>query len=184
MWIVYLILWLPTCISIGLQYEITQLQHPLITIAVRKAVHSHTASLTCDQLFLMSANFLWFFLYQKCDVMQNSRLSGPVVCSLYVRQTRRWPLFSPNSNDTGIFVSDIIKGGVTDLDGRLTLGDQILSINGEDIRAESQDLAERLLQVRQDFNLHARLPLCQNPTFCLIHVTELQWCFSPGGGSF
>ncbi|XP_019717303.1 multiple PDZ domain protein [Hippocampus comes] len=50
------------------------------------------------------------------------------------------------SNDTGIFVSDIIKGGVTDLDGRLMLGDQILSINGEDIRAESQDLAERLLQ--------------------------------------
>ncbi|XP_051939382.1 multiple PDZ domain protein isoform X2 [Hippocampus zosterae] len=49
-------------------------------------------------------------------------------------------------NDTGIFVSDIIKGGVTDLDGRLMLGDQILSINGEDIRAESQDLAERLLQ--------------------------------------
>uniref|UniRef100_A0A3Q2ZFL1 Multiple PDZ domain crumbs cell polarity complex component n=1 Tax=Hippocampus comes TaxID=109280 RepID=A0A3Q2ZFL1_HIPCM len=44
------------------------------------------------------------------------------------------------SNDTGIFVSDIIKGGVTDLDGRLMLGDQILSINGEDIRAESQDL--------------------------------------------
>ncbi|XP_061627355.1 multiple PDZ domain protein isoform X4 [Phyllopteryx taeniolatus] len=50
------------------------------------------------------------------------------------------------SNDTGIFVSDIIKGGVTDLDGRLLPGDQILSINGEDIRAESQDLAERLLQ--------------------------------------
>ncbi|XP_077380127.1 multiple PDZ domain protein isoform X3 [Festucalex cinctus] len=50
------------------------------------------------------------------------------------------------SNDTGIFVSDIIKGGVTDLDGRLLLGDQILSINGEDVRAETQDLAERLLQ--------------------------------------
>ncbi|XP_057699302.1 multiple PDZ domain protein [Corythoichthys intestinalis] len=50
------------------------------------------------------------------------------------------------SNDTGIFVSDIIKGGVADSDGRLLLGDQILSINGEDVRAESQDLAERLLQ--------------------------------------
>ncbi|XP_061687115.1 multiple PDZ domain protein isoform X2 [Syngnathoides biaculeatus] len=50
------------------------------------------------------------------------------------------------SNDTGIFVSDIIKGGVTDLDGRLLPGDQILSINGEDVRGESQDLAARLLQ--------------------------------------
>nr|XP_057941556.1 multiple PDZ domain protein isoform X2 [Doryrhamphus excisus] len=50
------------------------------------------------------------------------------------------------SNDTGIFVSDIIKGGVADSDGRLLLGDQILSINGEDVRGESQEHAERLLQ--------------------------------------
>ncbi|XP_062281697.1 multiple PDZ domain protein [Scomber scombrus] len=50
------------------------------------------------------------------------------------------------SNDTGIFVSDIIKGGVADSDGRLLLGDQILSINGEDVRAASQEHAEKLLQ--------------------------------------
>ncbi|KAJ0050697.1 hypothetical protein NL108_005105, partial [Boleophthalmus pectinirostris] len=50
------------------------------------------------------------------------------------------------SNDTGIFVSDIIRGGIADLDGRLLLGDQILSINGEDVRAASQDHAEKLLQ--------------------------------------
>ncbi|XP_042285697.1 multiple PDZ domain protein [Thunnus maccoyii] len=50
------------------------------------------------------------------------------------------------SNDTGIFVSDIIKGAVADSDGRLLLGDQILSINGEDVRAASQEHAEKLLQ--------------------------------------
>ncbi|XP_029910798.1 multiple PDZ domain protein [Myripristis murdjan] len=50
------------------------------------------------------------------------------------------------SNDTGIFVSDIIRGGVADTDGRLLLGDQILSINGEDIRAATQEHAEKLLQ--------------------------------------
>ncbi|KAM9856979.1 LOW QUALITY PROTEIN: multiple PDZ domain protein [Aulostomus maculatus] len=50
------------------------------------------------------------------------------------------------SNDTGIFVSDIIKGGVADSDGRLLLGDQILSIDGKDVRAESQEHAEKLLQ--------------------------------------
>ncbi|XP_037621120.1 multiple PDZ domain protein isoform X6 [Sebastes umbrosus] len=50
------------------------------------------------------------------------------------------------SNDTGIFVSDIIKGGVADSDGRLLLGDQILSINGEDVRAASQEHAHKLLQ--------------------------------------
>uniref|UniRef100_A0A3Q3WNX3 PDZ domain-containing protein n=1 Tax=Mola mola TaxID=94237 RepID=A0A3Q3WNX3_MOLML len=46
------------------------------------------------------------------------------------------------SNDTGIFVSDIIRGGVADSDGRLLLGDQILSINGEDVRAASQEHAQ------------------------------------------
>ncbi|XP_035808484.2 multiple PDZ domain protein isoform X2 [Amphiprion ocellaris] len=50
------------------------------------------------------------------------------------------------SNDTGIFVSDIIRGGVADSDGRLLLGDQILSINGEDVRAASQEHAQMLLQ--------------------------------------
>lgn len=59
-----------------------------------------------------------------------------------------WPLFSSNSNDTGIFVSDIIRGGVADSDGRLLLGDQILSINEEDVRAASQEHAQTLLQVR------------------------------------
>ncbi|XP_047194023.1 multiple PDZ domain protein isoform X3 [Hippoglossus stenolepis] len=50
------------------------------------------------------------------------------------------------SNDTGIFVSDIIRGGVADSDGSLLLGDQILSINEEDVRAASQEHAQKLLQ--------------------------------------
>ncbi|KAA0722361.1 Multiple PDZ domain protein [Triplophysa tibetana] len=49
-------------------------------------------------------------------------------------------------NDTGIFVSEIKRGGVADLDGRLLLGDQILSVNGDDIRAASQEYASALLQ--------------------------------------
>uniref|UniRef100_A0A3Q3L277 PDZ domain-containing protein n=1 Tax=Mastacembelus armatus TaxID=205130 RepID=A0A3Q3L277_9TELE len=46
------------------------------------------------------------------------------------------------SNDMGVFVSDIIRGGVVDSDGRLSPGDQILSINGEDIRAATQEHAQ------------------------------------------
>lgn len=58
------------------------------------------------------------------------------------------PCFSSLSDDTGIFVSDIVRGSVTDLDGTLLLGDQILSINGEDVRAAAQEHAQMLLQVR------------------------------------
>ncbi|PWA32695.1 hypothetical protein CCH79_00012398 [Gambusia affinis] len=50
------------------------------------------------------------------------------------------------SDDTGIFVSEIIRGSVAESDGSLLHGDQILSINGEDVRATSQEHAERLLQ--------------------------------------
>uniref|UniRef100_A0A1A8FRV2 Multiple PDZ domain protein n=1 Tax=Nothobranchius korthausae TaxID=1143690 RepID=A0A1A8FRV2_9TELE len=50
------------------------------------------------------------------------------------------------SNDTGIFVSEIIRGGVANSDGRLMHGDQILSINREDVRAASQEHVQFLLQ--------------------------------------
>ncbi|XP_015246717.1 PREDICTED: multiple PDZ domain protein-like, partial [Cyprinodon variegatus] len=50
------------------------------------------------------------------------------------------------SDDTGIFVSEIIRGGVAESDGSLLLGDQILSIDGEDVRAASQEHAQKLLQ--------------------------------------
>ncbi|XP_061620288.1 multiple PDZ domain protein isoform X9 [Phyllopteryx taeniolatus] len=49
-------------------------------------------------------------------------------------------------NDTGVFVSDIIKGGLADADGRLMQGDQILSVNGEDVRSATQEAVADLLK--------------------------------------
>ncbi|KAG7458875.1 hypothetical protein MATL_G00225250 [Megalops atlanticus] len=49
-------------------------------------------------------------------------------------------------NDTGVFVSDIEKGGAVDVDGRLTQGDQILSVNGEDVRAATQETVATMLK--------------------------------------
>lgn len=49
-------------------------------------------------------------------------------------------------NDTGVFVSDIVKGGVVEADGRLMQGDQILSINGEDVRSATQESVAALLK--------------------------------------
>uniref|UniRef100_A0A8C7I3J9 Multiple PDZ domain crumbs cell polarity complex component n=1 Tax=Oncorhynchus kisutch TaxID=8019 RepID=A0A8C7I3J9_ONCKI len=50
-------------------------------------------------------------------------------------------------NDTGVFVSDIVKGGVVESDGRLMQGDQILSVNKEDVRNATQELVAELLKV-------------------------------------
>nr|XP_015201301.1 PREDICTED: multiple PDZ domain protein isoform X16 [Lepisosteus oculatus] len=49
-------------------------------------------------------------------------------------------------NDTGVFVSDIVKGGIADTDGRLMQGDQILSVNGEDVRSATQESVAALLK--------------------------------------
>ncbi|XP_064357645.1 multiple PDZ domain protein isoform X6 [Dromaius novaehollandiae] len=49
-------------------------------------------------------------------------------------------------NDTGVFVSDIVKGGIADMDGRLMQGDQILTVNGEDVRNANQEAVAALLK--------------------------------------
>ncbi|XP_068409792.1 multiple PDZ domain protein isoform X6 [Eschrichtius robustus] len=49
-------------------------------------------------------------------------------------------------NDTGVFVSDIVKGGIADADGRLMQGDQILMVNGEDVHHATQEAVAALLK--------------------------------------
>uniref|UniRef100_A0A8C3YJH6 InaD-like protein n=1 Tax=Catagonus wagneri TaxID=51154 RepID=A0A8C3YJH6_9CETA len=50
---------------------------------------------------------------------------------------------------SGVFISDIVKGGAADLDGRLIQGDQILSVNGEDMRSASQETVATILKCAQ-----------------------------------
>ncbi|XP_073524158.1 multiple PDZ domain protein isoform X3 [Phyllobates terribilis] len=49
-------------------------------------------------------------------------------------------------NDTGVFVSDIVKGGIAETDGRLMQGDQILTVNEEDVRNATQEAVAALLK--------------------------------------
>ncbi|KAF4797247.1 PATJ, crumbs cell polarity complex component [Turdus rufiventris] len=53
-------------------------------------------------------------------------------------------------NGSGVFISDIVKGGAADLDGRLIQGDQILSVNGEDMRNASQETVATILKGPND----------------------------------
>ena len=41
-----------------------------------------------------------------------------------------------------------VKGGAAETDGRLCAGDQILTVNGEDLRDVTQQYAAKLLKVR------------------------------------
>ncbi|KAL1129913.1 hypothetical protein AAG570_012857 [Ranatra chinensis] len=49
-------------------------------------------------------------------------------------------------NGPGIFISDIVQGGAAGTDGRLMKGDQILEVNGQDLRKMSHDEAAAVLK--------------------------------------
>ncbi|ROL40877.1 InaD-like protein [Anabarilius grahami] len=49
-------------------------------------------------------------------------------------------------NGKGVFISDVVKGGAADLDGRLMQGDQILSVDGDDMRQASQETVAAILK--------------------------------------
>uniref|UniRef100_A0A3Q3KIE4 Uncharacterized protein n=1 Tax=Monopterus albus TaxID=43700 RepID=A0A3Q3KIE4_MONAL len=48
---------------------------------------------------------------------------------------------------SGVFISEVVRGGVAELDGRLMQGDQILSVNGDDTRHASQETVAAILKV-------------------------------------
>ncbi|KAL3869945.1 hypothetical protein ACJMK2_042565 [Sinanodonta woodiana] len=52
-------------------------------------------------------------------------------------------------NDVGVYISDIVKGGVAEADGRLMQGDQIMSVNGEDMKNSTQEYAAAVLKTLQ-----------------------------------
>merc|ERR1712223_1720449 len=49
----------------------------------------------------------------------------------------------------GVFISEVVKGGAADADGRLVQGDQILAVNGSDLTNSSQEEAAPVLKMAQ-----------------------------------
>ena len=48
----------------------------------------------------------------------------------------------------GVFISEVVVGGAAELDGRLMQGDQILSVNGEQVRHAHQEAVAAMLKVQ------------------------------------
>uniref|UniRef100_A0A1B6C5B4 PDZ domain-containing protein n=1 Tax=Clastoptera arizonana TaxID=38151 RepID=A0A1B6C5B4_9HEMI len=49
-------------------------------------------------------------------------------------------------NGPGIFISDVVQGGTAGADGRLMKGDQILAVNGQDLKNSTQEEAAAVLK--------------------------------------
>ncbi|KAI6219250.1 PDZ domain containing protein [Aphelenchoides besseyi] len=49
-------------------------------------------------------------------------------------------------DEPGVYISEIVKGGVAEADGRLLQGDQILAVNGQDVATKMQEDVATLLK--------------------------------------
>ncbi|XP_026688815.1 inaD-like protein, partial [Diaphorina citri] len=47
----------------------------------------------------------------------------------------------------GVFISDLVPGGIAATDGRLLKGDQIMSVDGTDVRDKSQEEVATIMKV-------------------------------------
>ena len=50
-------------------------------------------------------------------------------------------------NEPGVYVSEVVKGGIAEADNRLMQGDQILAVNGQDLTNAMQEHAAAILKV-------------------------------------
>ncbi|VDO43388.1 unnamed protein product [Onchocerca flexuosa] len=70
------------------------------------------------------------------------------------------------SHDGGIFVSDIHKGGIVDLDGRIEVGDQIVQVNRNSFEnlsdLEAVDLLRKAAASRRPITLYVAKRICSN----------------------
>lgn len=48
---------------------------------------------------------------------------------------------------SGVFISEVVRGGAAELNGQLMQGDQILSVNGDNTRHASQEAVAAILKV-------------------------------------
>nr|CAD7568435.1 unnamed protein product [Timema californicum] len=49
-------------------------------------------------------------------------------------------------NGPGVFISDVVHGGIAEADGRLMKGDHILAVNGQDLKVATQEEAAAVLK--------------------------------------
>ncbi len=75
------------------------------------------------------------------------RLDPPIVEDILLEKTQNGLGFSISGglftehlfNDNGIFITKIIRGGAADLDGRLNVGDRLLTVNGISLEYVTHD---------------------------------------------
>ena len=85
-------------------------------------------------------------------------------------------LFFFNRDESGVFISDIVGDSIAAKCGKLRCGDQILAVNGEDLRNASQERAAQALRVcaTESFILYMRTTLFRRPYNVIVGTTSYE----------
>lgn len=78
------------------------------------------------------------------------------------------------TDEPGVFILDLLEGGLAAQDGRLSSNDRVLAINGHDLKQGTPELAAHIIQVSAQY----RARVVTQPRLSSVAHTQGQPCFS------
>lgn len=82
--------------------------------------------------------------------------SREVIHVTLVKRDRSEPLgikLIRKTDEAGIFILDLLEGGLAAKNGKLSRNDRVLSINGQDLRQGTPEAAAQIIQVSSDMEM-------------------------------
>ncbi|XP_046567943.1 multiple PDZ domain protein-like isoform X6 [Haliotis rubra] len=109
---------------------------------LRDATHDHAI-----QVLRQTPSSVWILMYRDDNQLKEEDIYDIFSVELMKKPGKGLGLsIVGKKTDVGVYISDIVKGGVAEADGRLMQGDQILAVNGEDMRNSTQEYAAGVLK--------------------------------------
>ncbi|XP_071117082.1 multiple PDZ domain protein-like isoform X2 [Haliotis cracherodii] len=109
---------------------------------LRDATHDHAI-----QVLRQTPSNVWILMYRDDNQVKEEDIYDIFSVELMKKPGKGLGLsIVGKKTDVGVYISDIVKGGVAEADGRLMQGDQILAVNGEDMRNSTQEYAAGVLK--------------------------------------
>ncbi|GIY75384.1 multiple PDZ domain protein [Caerostris extrusa] len=109
---------------------------------LRDALHEHAIT-----VLRQTPNLVQMLVYREEGQGHEEDPSESLDVELYKKPGRGLGLsIVGRKNGPGVFISEVVKGGIAEADGRLIQGDQILEVNGQDLKTASQEHAAAVLK--------------------------------------
>ncbi|KAF8794085.1 Multiple PDZ domain protein like [Argiope bruennichi] len=109
---------------------------------LRDALHEHAIT-----VLRQTPNLVQMVVYREEGQSHEEDAFETLDVELYKKPGRGLGLsIVGRKNGPGVFISEVVKGGIAEADGRLIQGDQILEVNGQDLKTATQEHAAAVLK--------------------------------------